>query len=268
MIADGLEEENEGLFRKGINTEDGTNPRTVVSYQEQSQEETVMFERRAEPFEYGMSFKATTTPLLKTTKIAKLTDPTNHKTPFITETSNKDDSKENTPLDVAALHLTLAKAGMSTLKDQGEPLSSHRVQLKIKGLAELSEMAETEHFTEATTNHILGHWKYNTRVSIYNVKTNFIPTASTRHTPMKKSMDREQQGCDSKNVIMVQMQISIDFKTIGPIITEEMIITSALRTSGTNSYGMTLKDSGVESFSCIIKVLEFVIIHLSTTTTQ
>ena len=40
-----------------------------------------------------------------------------------------------------------------------------------------------------------------------------------------------------------------------------MIITGAFGTSGTNKYVMTLKESGVESFSCIIKVSESVTIQ-------
>ena len=40
-----------------------------------------------------------------------------------------------------------------------------------------------------------------------------------------------------------------------------MIITGAFGTSGINKYVMTLKDSGVESFSCIIKILESGIIQ-------
>ena len=55
---------------------------------------------------------------------------------------------------------------------------------------------------------------------------------------------------------MLHVQISVDFKTIDPKITEEMIITGAFGTSGTNKYVMTLKEPGVESFLCIIKVLE------------
>ena len=42
-----------------------------------------------------------------------------------------------------------------------------------------------------------------------------------------------------------------------------MIITDAFGTSGTNKYFMTLKESGMESFSCIIKVLEYVNIKSS-----
>ena len=63
---------------------------------------------------------------------------------------------------------------------------------------------------------------------------------------------------------MAQMQISVDFKIIDPKITEEMVITGAFGKSGTNKYAMTLKASGVESFSCIIKISESVIIQPST----
>ena len=55
------------------------------------------------------------------------------------------------------------------------------------------------------------------------------------------------------------MQLSVDFKKIDPKITEEMIITGAFGTSGINKYVITLKDSIVESFSCIIKVSYYVI---------
>ena len=266
-MAVGPEEEDEGLFRKGINTEGGTNPRTIVaSYHERSQEEMMMFEGRVEleAFGVGTSFKAITTPLIDPTQIVKAIDPMNSKAPFITETSNEDTSKEKTPLGVAAVPPTLAKVGMGKFKDQGQPLSYHTVQLEIKGLAELSETAETEHFTEATTSHILRHWKDNTSVRIYNVKTNFIPKPTTGHSPTKIATKKEQQGCNSENVIAVQMQISVDFKTMDPIITEEIIITGAFGTSGTNNYIVSLKDSGVKSFSCIIKISESVIIQPST----
>ena len=46
-MVDGPEEEDEGLFRKGSNTEEETNPTTIVaSYQKQYPEENMMFERR------------------------------------------------------------------------------------------------------------------------------------------------------------------------------------------------------------------------------
>ena len=51
------------------------------------------------------------------------------------------------------------------------------------------------------------------------------------------------------------MHISVDFKTIDPK------ITGAFGTSGTNKYVITLKEPGVESLSCIIKLLESVIIQ-------
>ena len=64
------------------------------------------------------------------------------------------------------------------------------------------------------------------------------------------------------------MRISVDFKTIDPKITEEIIITAAFGTSGTDKYIMTLKDSGVESFSCIIEISESLIIQPSTRPNQ
>ena len=131
-------------------------------------------------------------------------------------------------------------------------------------MAELSETAETVHLAEATTSHILRHWKYNTSVITYNVKTNTIATSSIGHSPPKIATKRNQQGCDTENVVVAQMQISVDFKIIDPKITEEMLITGAFGKSGTNKYAMTLKASGVESFSCIIKIFESVIIQPST----
>jgi len=96
------------------------------------------------------------------------------------------------------------------------------------------------------------------------VKTNFIPKPTTGHSPTKIATKKEQQGCNSENVIAVQMQISVDFKTMDPIITEEIIITGAFGTSGTNNYIVSLKDSGVKSFSCIINISKSVVIHPST----
>ena len=61
-------------------------------------------------------------------------------------------------------------------------------------------------------------------------------------------MQIKQQGCDGDNVVVAQVQISVDFKKIDPKITEEMIITGKFGTSGTNKYVITLKDSGVGSF--------------------
>ena len=74
------------------------------------------------------------------------------------------------------------------------------------------------------------------------------------HSPPKTSRKKNQQGCDSENVVVAQMQISVDLKIIDPKITEEMVITGAFGKSSINKYAMTLKASGVESFSCIIKI--------------
>ena len=120
-------------------------------------------------------------------------------------------------------------------------------------MAELSETAETEHLAEATTSHILRHWKDNTSVRIYNVKTNFISTSSIGHSPPKIARKKNQQGYDRENVVVSQMQISVDFKIIDPKTTEEIVITGAFVKSDINKYAMTLKASGVESFLCIIK---------------
>ena len=65
-------------------------------------------------------------------------------------------------------------------------------------------------------------------VRIYNVKTNFTPTTSTGHSSSTTAMQIKQQGCDGDNVVVAQVQISVDFKKIDPKITEEMIITGNL----------------------------------------
>ena len=64
----------------------------------------------------------------------------------------------------------------------------------------------------------------------------------------------------SDNIVVAQVQISFDFKTIEPKINEEIIITGAFGTRCTNEFVINLKESGVEQLSCIIKVLEYVII--------
>ena len=74
------------------------------------------------------------------------------------------------------------------------------------------------------------------------MKTNFIPTASTGHSPTKTEMEINKQGCDSDNAVVEQLQISVDFKTIDSGITEEIIITGSFGTSGTNKYVITLKE--------------------------
>ena len=86
---------------------------------------------------------------------------------------------------MATLSFTPVKFGISTFKYQGQTLSSHRFETERKGLSKLSKAVETEHFTEATTSHILRHWKENTSVRLYNVETNFIPLSSTRHSSSK-----------------------------------------------------------------------------------
>ena len=55
-------------------------------------------------------------------------------------------------------------------------------------------------------------------------------------------MERKQKGRDIDNVVVAQVQISVDLKTIYPKITEEIIITGAFGTSGTNKYVITLKE--------------------------
>ena len=91
LMVDGPKEEDEGLFCKEINTEEGKNPMTVfASYQEQYREEKIMFQKRVEPFGFGTSFKATTNPLIESSQTANVADPTNLDVLFITETSKKD----------------------------------------------------------------------------------------------------------------------------------------------------------------------------------
>ena len=127
-VADGPEEEDEGHFCKGINYGEGKNTTPIVaSYQGQYQEEIMMFERGVEPFVVGEIFNATTNPLIDPTQTAKATDPTNQKIPFITETSKKEDIKENTHLGITTVPFKSIEYIMSTLKYQGKPLSSHKV---------------------------------------------------------------------------------------------------------------------------------------------
>ena len=95
------------------------------------------------------------------------------------------------------------------------------------------------------------------------MKTKFIPTATTRHSPLKTETKRDQQVCNIKNVIVARMQISVDFKKIDPIITEEIIITGEFGKSDTNNYIVSLKDLGGKLLSCIINLSDSVIIHQS-----
>ena len=124
-MAYGMEEEDERLFLKGSTTEEGENPTTTVaSHKDQYLEEKMMFERRAEHFGVRVSLKITTNPQTEPTQTAKVPYPTISKAAFITVTS-----KEKTPLDMATGPLTPFKFGISTLKYQGQNLSSHRVEL-------------------------------------------------------------------------------------------------------------------------------------------
>ena len=63
-----------------------------------------------------MILNATTNPLIEPTQTTKVTDPTNPKAPFITETNKKNNMKENIPLGMAAVPLTPVNFGMITLK--------------------------------------------------------------------------------------------------------------------------------------------------------
>ena len=243
LMSDGLEEEDELLCCKGITTEEGTNTTTIVaSHQEKYPEGKMRFERMMEPFGVGVSFKATTNTPTDPTQTAKVPETSNSEATFITMTSKIDEIKERAPLDMATEPFTHVKFGIGTSNYQGQTLSSHRVELEINGLAELSETVETEHFVGDTTSHIPRHWKYRKNVRLYNVKTNFIPTTSAGHSTTKASMARNQKGCNSDNVVVAQVHISVDFKTIYPKITEEIIITGAFGTSGTNKYVITLKE--------------------------
>ena len=119
-MADGPDEEDEGLSRKESTTEERTNPTTTVtSYQEQYQDGKMMFEKRVKHFGVVVSFKATTNQPTDSTQTAKVPDPTKPNAPFITETIKKDNIKENMPLDMATGPLTPVKFGMGTFKDQG-----------------------------------------------------------------------------------------------------------------------------------------------------
>ena len=74
------------------------------------------------------------------------------------------------------------------------------------------------------------------------MKTDFIPKNSTGHSSSKTEMKRNQHGCVGEDVVVAQVYISVDIKTTDPKITEEIIITGAFGTSGTNKYFMNLKD--------------------------
>ena len=166
-MIDGLEEGDELLFRKGSTTEEGKNPTTTVaSHQEQYPDGKMIFERMMEPFGVEVNFKSTTNPLTDPTQTSKVPEPSNSEAAFIATTSNRDDSKDRAPLDMATDPFTPVKFGIGTFNDQVHTLSSHRVELEINGLAELSETVESEQFTEANTSHILKHWTDSTTVRL------------------------------------------------------------------------------------------------------
>ena len=180
----------------------------------------MIFERMGEPFGVGLIFEATKNPPEEPIHTSQIPDPTKPKAFFITATSKMGKSKERAPLDVSTGLVIDVKVGTVTFKDQGQILSSQRIELDIMGLAELSEMADTDHFAEANTSHILRHQKDNTNVRLYNVETNFIPSSSTENSSSKTAMQSKQQRCDSENVVVTQVQISVDFKRTEPKITE------------------------------------------------
>ena len=145
-----------------------------------------------EPFGFGVSFKATINPSTEPNQTANFPDPSNPEATFMTVTSKINDIKEREPLDMATLPFTPVKVWVGTSNFQGQTLSSHIDELEIKGLSQWIETVQTEHFKEATTSHILRHWKDNTTVRLYNVKTNFIPTAFTGRSPTKTAMEIKQ----------------------------------------------------------------------------
>ena len=177
---------------KGSTTEEGTNTSDVSLHQDQYPEGNIIFERIMEPFQVGVSFETTTNPPTETTQTSDILDPTNPKAILITATSKIDDSKERASLDLSTGPFTHIKIGIGTFKDQGQNLSSQRVEMAIKGLAELSETTESDQFVEATTSHILRQWKENKTVILYNMKTNFIPSSSTGHSFSKTAIERKQ----------------------------------------------------------------------------
>ena len=118
LVADGPEEEDNLLFRKGSTTEEGTNTTTIVaSHQEQYPEGKMMLDRIMEPFGVWVSFKATTNPSTYPTKTAKVPEPSNPEATCITVTSNINSRKEREPLDVATENFTFVKTGIGTFKD-------------------------------------------------------------------------------------------------------------------------------------------------------
>ena len=134
-----------------------------------------------------MILKATNNPPTEPTQTAKVPEPSNPEAAFITATSKINDRKERAPLDMATETFTPVKFRIGTSNDQVQTISSQRVELEVNVLAKLSKTVENEHFKGATTSHILRHWKDNKTVRLYNVKNNFIPTASTRYSTTKSN---------------------------------------------------------------------------------
>ena len=126
----------------------------------------MMFERMMEPFGVEMNFKFITNPLTDPTQTSKVPEPSNPEAAFIATTSNRDDRKERAPLDMATKPFIPVKFGIGTFNDQVHTLSSHRVELQINELAELSETVDNEKFAEANTSHILRHWTDSTTVRL------------------------------------------------------------------------------------------------------
>ena len=119
-----------------------------------------------ETFGVGLSFKSTTNSPTDLTQTAKVPEPSNSEAAFIATTSNRDDSKDRAPLDMATDPFTPVKFGIGTFNDQVHTLSSHRVELESNELAKLSETVETEQFTGANISHILRHWTDSTTVRL------------------------------------------------------------------------------------------------------
>ena len=261
---------------RGSNTEEVSKSKSVImiaSHQERSWEESMVLERRAELFGGGMRFKAAEVALAgpihesKTvTNLRLLENPIL----FTTDTSKKEGVKDDNESHVATLPLppTLAKGQKSPSKDQIQTLFLPTIELKIKGLAEFCDSMESEQFAEATTKHILSHWKNHRSVTIYEVWTFFVASIPVGQSGRKSDIKRNLQRCDNENTVAVQMQISVDFKSTDPKITKEFIITAAFRTGGDISYALALKESGVESFMCIVRSSEAVIIQPYSRTVQ
>ena len=119
-------------------------------------------------------------------KKSKVTNSINPKAHFHTDTRIIDNRYKSKPLSLYTVTLTMIKVGMRKLKYQYQPLSYHTAELKIMGLEEFRKTEETKWFSDTTTSHILGHWKENISVRVYNVNTNYIPTHLTGPSHLRR----------------------------------------------------------------------------------